>query len=163
MKNILYKSAFCLLVAISSLNIALANEIQSNATGAAIFSPSDIKWTNGPDALPKGAKIAVLEGDPMHEGPYTMRLKLPVGYSIPPHFHEGVEHITIISGNFNVGMGDNFDKKNTKKLLQGSFGFIEPKHHHFAFTESGVVIQLHGIGPWSITYLNPKDDPRNKS
>lgn len=163
MKNSLIKSAFFLLFAIGSLNIALANENQQNATASAIYTPTEIKWVIGPDFLPKGTKISLLEGDPRHEGPYTLRLKLPAGYIIPPHFHEGIEHVTIISGSLNIGMGDKFDKKNTTKLTQGSFGFIEPKHHHFAMTENGAVIQLHGIGPFSITYLNPNDDPRNKS
>ena len=38
------------------------------------------------------------------EGPFTMRVLLPDGYSIPPHIHPAVEHITVISGTFNFGM-----------------------------------------------------------
>ncbi len=165
MKKFLYKFICFLLIGFCLLTLVFAQANQLNASDDAykIFAPSDINWINGPDALPKGSQIAILEGNPMKEGPYTIRIKLPSGYIIPPHFHNGIEHVTVISGTLNVGMGDNFNKKNSKTLPQGSFAYIQPLHHHFAFTDSGAVIQLHGIGPWTITYLNPKDDPRNNS
>jgi hypothetical protein len=33
---------------------------------------------------------------------------------------------------------------------------------HYAFFPEETVIQLHGIGPQGITYVNPADDPRKK-
>lgn len=127
-----------------------------------ILVPDDLKWQDAPNALPPGAKLAVLEGNPMAKGPYTMRLKLPAGYKIPPHWHNGPEHVTVISGDFNLGKGDTFDESKGTNLPQGSFFMMKPKSHHFAWTGGETVLQLHGIGPWAITYVNPADDPRKK-
>lgn len=126
-----------------------------------IYTPGAIKWGPAPDALPAGAKLAVLEGDPMKDGSYTMRLWMPAGYKIPPHSHPAFEHVTVVSGTFSVGMGDTFDKTKGSKLPAGSFAFLAPGMHHFAFTGKETVIQLHGTGPWQINYLNAADDPRN--
>ena len=75
------------------------------------FPPADVKWQDGPASLPKGAKIAVLEGDPTKEGPFVFRVKVPDGYRIPPHTHPKTERVTVISGTFNIGMGDKCDEK----------------------------------------------------
>jgi quercetin dioxygenase-like cupin family protein len=125
-----------------------------------LFVPSEIKWGDAPTALPPGAKLSVLEGNPMAKGIYTMRLQMPAGYKIPPHHHLQVEHVTVISGNFNLGMGDKFDESAGKAMPAGTFGFLPPKHNHFAWAKDETVIQLHGIGPWEIVYVNPADDPR---
>jgi Cupin domain. len=133
------------------------------------YTPDDIKWAAAPNALPAGAQIAVLEGDPMKPGPYTMRLKMPSGYKIPPHFHAKNEHVTVISGSMHVGMGDSFDEKSMKTFGPGSFAVIDAGQHHYAMAKNDMmfkgkdtVIQLHGEGPWEIHYVNASDDPRNK-
>ena len=125
-----------------------------------VHLPTEIAWADGPGSLPKGARSAVLEGDPSKEGLFTMRLSLPDGFRIPPHFHGGVEHITVIAGTFNVGMGDTFTPSSAKKMPAGTFGFWPAGMRHFAFTEGATVLQLHGQGPWTITYVNPSEDPR---
>jgi quercetin dioxygenase-like cupin family protein len=126
------------------------------------FQPSDIKWIDGPASLPKGAKVALLEGNPTQEGPFTMRLQLPDGFKIPPHSHPAVEHVTVISGTFNLGMGEKFDTSSGRALSAGSFAFMPPGMKHFAWATGETVLQVHGIGPWKINYVNPADDPRNK-
>ncbi len=108
------------------------------------YTPDAIRWGAAPDALPSGAQLAVLEGDPTKPGAYTMRLKMPDGYKIPPHHHLRREHVTVISGAFKVGMGDSFDVG---------------KMNEFA-AKGETEIQLHGTGPWEIKYVNPADDPR---
>lgn len=125
------------------------------------FSPGSIVWKTGPGSLPSGAKFSVLEGDPAKEGPFVMRLWLPDGFMIPPHWHPKVERITVISGSFNLGMGEKFEKGATRELTAGSFGFWAAGMRHFAWVKGDTVLQLHGIGPWAITYVNPADDPRN--
>src|SRR5437762_786659 len=106
--------------AIALAGVVVAQErsksIQAPSDGQQIHTPDQIKWKDGPASLPRGAKMAVLEGDPTKEGPFTMRVLLPDGYSIPPHIHPAVEHITVISGTFNFGMGDKFDKSATKPI-----------------------------------------------
>jgi quercetin dioxygenase-like cupin family protein len=127
-----------------------------------IHLPDAMKWAPGPPALPPGAKFVVLEGDPAKEGPFTMRAILPDGYRVPPHTHPGVEHITVISGIFNLGMGDTFDETKTKAMPAGSFGYWPAGMKHFVWVKGETIIQVHGIGPWGINYVNPADDPRKK-
>jgi hypothetical protein len=74
--------------------------------GLALHRPNEIKWQDGPATLPPGAKFALLEGDPSREGPFTMPIRMPDGHKIPPHTHPATEHVTVISGTFNFGMGE---------------------------------------------------------
>lgn len=127
-----------------------------------LYPLSELKWGNGPGSLPAGAQFVVLEGDPAKEGLFTMRLRLPDGYQIPPHYHSGVEHVTVIAGTFHVGVGEKFDKAATTPMAAGTFGYWLPPMRHFAWAQGETVLQLHGIGPWTITYVNPADDPRKK-
>ena len=125
-------------------------------------TPDDIKCGDGPTSLPPGAKAAVIEGSPKEAGAFTMRLKLPAGYKVPPHWHPADEHVTVLSGCFNMGLGDAYDESKGKKLPAGSFAVMPTKTNHFAFVKEETVIQLHGMGPWGINYVNPADDPRKK-
>jgi quercetin dioxygenase-like cupin family protein len=133
----------------------------SNAGKAALSVPAEIQWKDGPASLPAGAKISVLEGDPSKDGFFCMRLKLPDGYRIPPHTHPKTERLTVISGTFNFGMGERFDQNATRPMPAGSFGFWPAGMKHFVWAKGETVVQLHGVGPWQIVYLNPVDDPRN--
>jgi mannose-6-phosphate isomerase-like protein (cupin superfamily) len=130
--------------------------------GAKTYTPDKMEWNAAPTALPSGAELAVLEGDPMKPGPYTMRLKMPDGYHIPPHMHMKREHVTVVSGELHVGLGDSFDEKAMSSFSPGSFAYLEPGTHHYAMSKGETVIQLHGMGPWGIKYVNPADDPRKK-
>jgi hypothetical protein len=135
--------------------------VKSTAVEMGFFSPAEVKWKDGPASLPAGAIFAVLDGDPAKEGFFTMRLWLPDGFKIAPHWHPKVEHVTVISGTFNLGMGEKFDQSATREMPTGTFGFWAAGMRHFAWAKGDTVIQLHGIGPWMITYVNPADDPRN--
>ncbi len=123
--------------------------------------PADLKWVDVP-SLPPGAKIAVIEC-PMNEAlPFTVRLKLPADYKVPAHWHPAIEHVTVISGTFNMGTGDKLDQSKTMPLSAGSVAIMQPKTNHFAWTKEETIIQAHGVGPWAVNYVNPADDPRNK-
>ena len=125
--------------------------------------PADkIKWQPGPPSLPKGAMIAVLEGDPNKEGPFVFRIKVPDGYRIPPHTHPRTERVTVISGTFHIGMGDKFAEKAGKAMPAGTYGHWAAGMKHFVWVKGETVVQFHGMGPWSIQYVNPEDDPRNQ-
>lgn len=128
-----------------------------------LFTPADIKWTPAPASIPKGAEVAVLYGDPSKEGLFAMRLKMPKGYQIAPHSHPKPEIVTVISGAFAIGMGDVADPGKAQVLPAGSFFAFSPGMTHFASANEDTVIQLNSTGPWSLTYVNPKDDPRQKS
>jgi hypothetical protein len=151
---------FC---AVAALLVSLGFVIgQAGQNDANLFPPDQIQWKDGPASIPPGAKIAVLEGDPFKEGPYVMRIKVPDGYRIPPHVHAKPERLTVISGTLYFGMGNKFDDKAGRALPAGSFGMWPAGMNHFGWTKGETVLQLHGTGPWTITYLNPADDPRNK-
>jgi mannose-6-phosphate isomerase-like protein (cupin superfamily) len=148
---------------------ASAKATDSGSSHVKAYTPDQIKWGPAPNMLPAGAQLAVLEGDPMKSGPFTMRLKMPNGYRIPPHSHMHPEHVTVISGSIRVGMGDKFDENAMTSFGAGSFAVIDPGTHHYAMAKNDMmfkgkdtVIQLHGEGPWGIQYVNPGDDPRNK-
>ncbi|NKB69036.1 MAG: cupin [Candidatus Latescibacteria bacterium] len=120
-----------------------------------------LTWKEGPASLPKGAKFAVMEGNPSQAGEFTMRLKVPANYKIAPHWHPAIEHVTVISGSFYMGLGEMFDAAKASKMDVGGFAAMAVGTKHFAFTkDEGAIVQLHGMGPWGITYINPTDDPR---
>jgi quercetin dioxygenase-like cupin family protein len=130
-------------------------------TGAHVMiAPSELTWTDLP-ALP-GVKIAVIEGPMTEAVPIMFRLKFPANYKVPPHWHPGIEHITIISGTLNMGMGDKFDPSKSRALTTGSVAIMPPRTNHFVWTTEETIGQVHSIGPWSVTYVNPADDPKNK-
>ena len=113
----------------------------------------------GPASFPPGSEIAVLQGDPSQAGPYTVRLRLPGDYRLPPHFHPTDENVTVIDGTFLVGMGDVVDLNSVVTLGPGGFITAPAGGHHFAVARGQTVVQVHGEGPFAITYVNPADDP----
>jgi quercetin dioxygenase-like cupin family protein len=124
-----------------------------------VKTPDSIKWGPPPPALPKGAQLAVLAGDPGASGLYVVRVKLPAGYQVPAHNHPTTENLTVLSGTFHIGMGDKLDKKHAQVLKAGGFFSMPPKMNHYAWASSAAVIQIHGEGPFAINYVNPADDP----
>ncbi|RUV28609.1 MAG: hypothetical protein EOS23_26815 [Mesorhizobium sp.] len=121
-----------------------------------------IKWGPAPAVIPAGADIAVIAGDPSKDGPYVLRLKTPAGYKIAAHSHPTAEYITVLSGNFHIGMGDKFDEAKGIELTAGGFGVAPAGMNHFAWMTSETIIQVHGNGPFTINYVNPADDPSKK-
>jgi quercetin dioxygenase-like cupin family protein len=125
-----------------------------------MVEPGELAWAPGPGSLPQGVEFALIEGDPSKAGPLTMRLKFPAGYRIPAHSHPAIEHITVLSGVFHAGMGDELDTSKGRAMPAGSFVVMPRGHNHFAWTDEETVVQLHSIGPWGITYVDPVNDPR---
>lgn len=130
--------------------------------GIVLIVPEKTRWQAGPPSLPKGAQIAVLEGDPGKEGPFVFRVKVPDGYRIPPHTHPKTERVTVIAGTFHVGMGDKFDAKAASPMPAGTYGYWEAGMEHYVWVKGETIVQFHGMGPWSIKYVNLADDPRNQ-
>ncbi len=122
------------------------------------ITANEIQWGEVPPALPSGAQIAVLHGDPFKKGTFTIRLKMPDGYKIPPHWHTQHEQLTILSGTFVLHMGDTMDAP-AHELGAAAYHFLPGKMHHAAEVKGETVLQLHGAGPFDIHYLNPADNP----
>lgn len=121
---------------------------------------STLKWSDTP--LIPGGKVAVIEGPLDKPTPFTLRILIPANRRIAPHYHTAIEHVTVISGNFNVGHGEKFDKAKTKALAAGDVAIMQPKTPHFVWVDKETIVQVHGVGPWTVTFVDPKDDPRKK-
>jgi quercetin dioxygenase-like cupin family protein len=145
--------------ALASLPVAAADEDAQHI----IVAPEDLEWAPGPGSLPRGAEYVVIQGNPAEAGPLALRLRFPAGYRIPAHSHPQIEHITVLSGIFNIGIGDALDEEKGDAMPAGSFVVMPKGHNHFAWTEEETVVQLHSIGPWGITYVDPADDPRGSN
>jgi anti-sigma factor ChrR (cupin superfamily) len=130
-------------------------------SGHAVVTPDTLKWVD-PPVLP-GAKLAVVQGDPAKEGLFVYRLKMPAGYKVPPHLHKASENVTVLSGVFYIGLGEKFDQGSGQELPVGGFVSVPPKHPHYAWAgPQETVVQVHGVGPTDLTFVNPADDPRKK-
>jgi quercetin dioxygenase-like cupin family protein len=127
-----------------------------------VAMPDTLEWQDGPPTLPPGAQVVVIEGSPSEEGPLTLRLKFPANYEVPPHMHPALEHITVLEGTFNFGMGDVLDRSQTTALTVGGFVIMPIGHTHYVWTDEETIVQLHSTGPFSISYVDPADDPRNQ-
>jgi quercetin dioxygenase-like cupin family protein len=127
-----------------------------------LVRPDDIKWGSAPAALPAGAKLAVLAGDPSKSGPYVVRVQFPDGYKVAPHWHPTDENVTVIKGTFMMGKGDKFNAGAAEALPAGSFVRMPKEMRHFAYAKGETIVQVHGMGPFEFNYVNPADDPRKK-
>jgi hypothetical protein len=135
----------------------------SHSTGEHIMiNGKKLTWKTGPASLPAGIQMTMLEGDLSKAGPFTARLMVPANYRIPPHFHPAIEHVTVLEGIFFMGTGKELNQSTATELKTGDFAVMPIGFVHYAFTRDKAIIQLHGIGPWGITYINEADDPRKK-
>jgi hypothetical protein len=127
------------------------------------FTPNTIPWGPAPPVVRPGAEFAVLEGDPTAStGDFTIRLKMPDGFRISPHWHPQRENVTVISGTFKLGMGDEFEVNKMKAFTAGSFAFLDLNMHHYAMACGETIVQVHGQSPLQFNYVNPDDDPSRK-
>lgn len=156
------KKLVCVMAAFAAVGLPYLFAQEPSVPWRLYADPAAVEWRPS-DSLPPGAQIAVLEGDPSQEGFFTMRIKMPDGYRVPPHWHPRQERVTVLSGTLNLGSGDTFDIKQTKPLKPGTYSSMAPKMTHFAWMTGETVLQLSSIGPWAITYVRPDDDPRKKS
>jgi hypothetical protein len=128
-------------------------------SGHVIAKPEAIQWK---PFLGK-AEIAVISGDPQKEGaPFVLRIKQPDGMKVPPHWHPVDEHLTVLQGIFVIGMGEKFDIAAGEELHVGAYASMPKRTPHFAMAKGETIVQVHGIGPFAVTFVNPADDPRKK-
>jgi quercetin dioxygenase-like cupin family protein len=127
-----------------------------------LVTPAEIQWRPAPPVLPKGAQGAVLYGDPTKDGLFAMRFKLPKGYRVAPHTLSKAGTFTVISGTFRIGTGEKADPSKARAMPAGSFIALPPGAPHFVSVDEETVVQLNNIGPWELTYSDPKHDPRQK-
>jgi len=145
-------------IALGMFAIATIGLAQDTKTHVAVTA-DEIKWGPAPPVLQKGAQFAVVSGNPGAAGPFVIRLKIPAGYKIAPHWHPTDEHVTVISGTFALGMGEKFEQAKMKDLPVGGYGLLPAEMRHYAMAKTAAVVQVHGTGPFVLNYVNPADDP----
>jgi quercetin dioxygenase-like cupin family protein len=124
-------------------------------------APAALKWGPAPPSLPSGAQMAVVSGDPGKAGMFVVELKMPVDYAVPPHWHPTTETVKVLSGKVVYGMSDKLDEHKGKTLTPGESAVMKAKMHHWVSAVGPATLQVSGMGPFQITYVNPKDDPRH--
>jgi quercetin dioxygenase-like cupin family protein len=131
--------------------------------GHVMTDAAQLKFTAGPPSLPPGSEMAVLDGDPTKPGMFTLRVKLPDGYTVPPHWHPTAENLVILSGTLMMGVGDKMDDASMHALGAGGYAKMPAKTRHYVRAKGETTFQVYGTGPFAVTYVNPKDDPRKKT
>ena len=159
MRTLAFAVALALLTLPPAARGADAKKKTAAAKPEAVFMKADeLKWGDAPPDLPKGAQLGVLRGDPSKKGVFAIRFKMPDGYKIPPHWHTQDEQLTILSGTLMLHMGDSMDTA-AHDLDAGAYHFLPGKMHHAAEAKGETVVQINGMGPFDIHYLNPADHP----
>ena len=122
---------------------------------------SGLTWMDGPPSLPSGVKMAVVSGDPGKKGRFTIQLKMPAGYAVPPHTHPTTEVVKIVSGTLHYGMSDKL-MSHARTLTAGRTVTMKARMTHWVHAPGPATVQVSAQGPFQITYVDPKDDPRKK-
>jgi quercetin dioxygenase-like cupin family protein len=133
---------------------------QTDPPGFVQIVPDQIKW-QPTAAIPSGGQSSILYGDPRKASPFVTRVKQPADYKIPPHTHPEERVYTVMSGTFYIGFGDKFDPTKLKAFPAGSMFVVPANASHFHWMRSGeAVVQVSGVGPSGIEYVDRADDPR---
>jgi hypothetical protein len=152
---------------IAAAVIALAGSALAQ-TAHKVVRVEDVKWVDDP--LFKGAKIAILVGDPTKAEVIVVRSKFPPHYRIPPHTHPYAEVVTVLTGSYGNSFGEKSGPNGELKfepkgelMKPGSLFALPAKHAHYTWTgDEETICQVQFIGPRGIEFVNPADDPRKK-
>lgn len=157
-RRLLHHIAFAVGATITLSSAAV--HIEASEKSHTVVPGDAVGWGPAPASLPPGAQAAVLHGSPSKEGPFVLRLKFPAGFVVPPHRHSKDELVTVISGRFSIVAGDKVDRASFRALPAASFVHLPSGLTHYAIAETESVVQINGVGPFDVNYINPKDDPR---
>ena len=139
-----------------------ADSSSAPPTSHVMVQPNSFQWGDPPPSLPRGSKVAVIAGDPSKPGPFVIRAQVPAGYKIAPHWHPGDENVTVLSGTVALGMGETWDESKMQSIGTGGFAALPAEMRHFFLAKAAATIQVHGMGPLVVNYVNPADDPSKK-
>lgn len=138
-----------------------ATQAPAKAPAQHVTAADQLTWGEAPPALPKGAQVVVLHGDPTAKsGAYTLRAKFPDGYTVMPHTHPSAENVTVLSGALRVGMGREWKEATMQDLTAGGYAHMPANSPHYVKARGETILQVHGTAPFLLTYVNPADDPR---
>jgi quercetin dioxygenase-like cupin family protein len=155
-------SALTATAAIVSAQQATKPKPSAQAAQHVMVTPDQVKWGPAPPALPPGAQAAIIAGDPAKAAAFVIRAKFPDGYTVPPHWHPTDEYVTVLSGTLMAGLGDKLDAGAMHAMPAGSLAKMPKRANHYVRAKGETVIQVQGVGPFQVNYVNPNDDPRKK-
>jgi quercetin dioxygenase-like cupin family protein len=121
-------------------------------------SPGPIRWGPVP-GVPEGMEGAGVYGDPSKPELYALRIRMPDEYFMPPHLQPEAEILTVIRGTLIVGLGEGFDRERAEVLRAGSVAILPARKPHYFRAAGETIVQVEGIGPLDIEYVNPADAP----
>lgn len=160
MKNLVPKVEWIENIAVIKSNLNGEEYLQADNI---VVLPKNIKWEDVLRGMPLGSQAAVIEGNPKKSGFFTLRHKIPANWVVMPHTHPADEHITVLEGSCYLGIGKEYSEEAATKLSMGAFTMMKAGTAHYFFTKENCIIQVHGMGPQKINYINPDDDPRAKN
>lgn len=151
-----------LLLALMPCALAAAPQAsEAPASAHVMVKAAAVQWGDAPPAFEPGARAAVMAGDPGRAGLFVLRLKTPAGFRIARHWHPTDEHVTVIEGDLTLEMGEGA-KRHSATFGPGDYVLLPAKMQHAASTTAGMVVQVHGTGPFELIYVDPDDDPRKR-
>src|SRR5688500_20337598 len=112
-----------------------------------LLPAGELKWGDPPSVSEKGMSFTVVSGDPGKAGRFVVRLRMPAGYKIAPHWHPTDEHVTVLSGTFALGMGEKVDESSMTSLEADGYALLPAEMRHYAMAKTKAVVQVHGMGP----------------
>lgn len=163
MKHRIPSSALLLATALCVVPVGGFAGAPAPASEAKVVMAKELKWGDAPPELPKGAKLAVVHGDPGKEGPFVLRIRMPANYKVAPHTHPAAYNVTVLSGSPSLGMGDKVDAKAMHTLDAGSFHYLPAKTAHYWAVKAPIEMQVQGTGPFALDYVNPADNPQKSA
>lgn len=140
----------------------LADEPPIQMSNHAMYDAAQLQWGDAPPALEKGAQAVVLSGDPGKPGWFVLRLKVPAGFKVALHWHPADELVTVLDGDLSLRMGEGAGV-HSHTFGPGGYAALPAHMRHAASTQDGAILQIEGMGPFELNYVDPKDDPRKRA
>lgn len=145
-------------IALTALSSPLA---LSDHSGIHTITTESLKWRKFPN-LPQAIELATVFGDPSKPGPYVFRARMPEGTQLMPHRHPDERRVTVLTGTYLSGVGENYDLGKATEYPVGSFYVTPGNAPHYSFARTDVIVQEEGSGPTGMAYVHDDDDPRDR-
>jgi len=112
------------------------------------------QWRPCPPNLPAGCEVAILDGHPKKAGLFTVRFNTMQEFIMPAHSHPKDERVTVIKGRVAVGFGRDATRAAADEFVAGDYYINARDEIHKVWIDSGSIVQITGIGPWVVDYVD---------
>jgi quercetin dioxygenase-like cupin family protein len=148
----------CVVASVLAVFAAASYSQEKKSSDAAhkVVRSGDLKWIG----IMKGCELATVSGDFNAEGsPFVLRIRCADGIKVPAHWHPTDENVTVVKGTFLVGLGETFDESKLQTMNAGNFVTMPKEMRHFALCKGETIVQVHGMGPFKVNWVNPSEVP----